>query len=78
MGQSKTYKGGPSWAEPNTPGNIENAKMSHSKGHPIVTAEGTYTSGADDYGRKGLKAKASTRTKSGKITVKASGLHGQS
>lgn len=77
MGTSKTYKNGPGWAEPNTPGNIENAKKSISKG-PIVTAEGTHSSGAEESSRGGLKAKASTRYKSGKISLKSNGIYGQS
>jgi hypothetical protein len=73
MGASKSYRGGPAWAERNTPGGTTKV----SKG-AIVKPEGTHSSGPNDYGRKGMKNTARAKSHSRRSGPMNPGIHGYS
>lgn len=73
MGSSTSHRKGPQWTGRNTPG--ANPKVS--KG-AVVKAEGTHMSGATDEGRKGMPAKARSKSMSGRKPAKNTGPHGYS
>lgn len=73
MGTSKTFRAGPGWEKRNTPG----AAPKVSKG-AIVHAEGTHMSGADEYGRMGMRKGTRKKSKHGKMSAKNPGPHGYS
>ena len=71
MGSSKSYRGAPGWEAQNTP----RGETKVSKGD-ITKAEGTHTSGYDDYGRKGHGGR--NKSKSGRAPARNKGPHGYS
>ena len=61
MGKSKKFREGPGWQGMNTNRGDESA---YSTGGG-VKAEGTHQSGPEDYGRKGMKHSARSKTTTG-------------